>query len=94
MQHRTIRFLHRTKLSVLCGIALEKNKKIYQKEIIIMEKRLYKIRQGKILAGVCNGIGQYFNVDPNLIRLGAVLLGCTGTGVIAYIIAAIILPEA
>lgn len=57
-------------------------------------KRIYKIRQGKMISGVCNGIGQYFNIDPNLVRLGAVIFGCTGAGIVAYIIAAIILPEA
>ena len=39
------------------------------------------------------GIGEYLDVDPNVIRIIAVLLGCTGTGLIAYIIGAIILPE-
>ncbi len=58
-----------------------------------MGKTLYKIREGRIIAGVCNGIGEYFGVDVNVIRIAAVLLGCTGTGIIAYIVAAVILPE-
>ncbi|MGN0594513.1 MAG: PspC domain-containing protein [Hominimerdicola sp.] len=58
-----------------------------------MHKTLYRIRNGRIICGVCGGIGEYFDIDYNLVRLIAVLLGCTGTGVIAYIIAAIILPE-
>ena len=59
-----------------------------------MEKKLYKIRQGRMLAGVCGGIGQYFNVDPTLIRLAWVLVSCLGgAGLLAYIIAAIVIPE-
>ena len=58
-----------------------------------MHKTLYRIRNGRIICGVCGGIGEYFDIDYNLVRLIAVLLGFTGTGVIAYIVAAIILPE-
>ncbi len=58
-------------------------------------KRLYKIREGKKLEGVCGGIAEYFNVDPTLIRLGwALLTACTvGTGIVAYIVCAIVVPE-
>ncbi|MBR2832734.1 MAG: PspC domain-containing protein [Oscillospiraceae bacterium] len=59
-----------------------------------MEKKLYKVRQGRVLAGVCGGIGQYFGVDPTLIRLAWVLVSCLGgAGLLAYIIAAIVIPE-
>ena len=57
-------------------------------------KKLYRSSHDKKIAGVCGGIGEYFNVDPTLIRLGAVLLGLCGGGLIAYIIVAIIMPEA
>lgn len=46
-----------------------------------------------MLCGVCGGIGEYFNIDPTLIRLGWVIFGLTGTGILAYIIAAVIVPE-
>lgn len=46
-----------------------------------------------MLCGVCGGIGEYFNIDPTLIRLAFVLFGCTGGGILAYIIAAIIIPD-
>ena len=36
---------------------------------------------------------EYFNIDPTLIRLAFVLFGCTGGGILAYIIAAIIIPD-
>lgn len=59
-----------------------------------MEKRLYKIRQGKMLDGVCGGIANYFGLDPTLVRLAWVLftaLGCSG--VIAYIVCALVIPR-
>ena len=58
-----------------------------------MEKRLYRSRTQRMLAGVCGGIAEYFNIDPTLIRLGWVVFACMGgTGVLAYIIAAIVIP--
>lgn len=59
-----------------------------------MEKKLYRSRRNKMIVGVCGGIGEYFNVDPNVVRIGAVILGCMGIGVVTYIVAAIILPDA
>ena len=56
-------------------------------------KRLYKIEQGKMVCGVCGGVAEYFNIDPSLIRIGWVVIGlAAGAGLLAYIIAAIILP--
>lgn len=60
-----------------------------------MEKKLYKSNQNKMINGVCGGIAEYFNIDPTLIRLGVVLLSLMGfSGILAYIIAAIIIPRA
>ena len=47
----------------------------------------------RLFCGVCGGIGEYLNIDPNAVRIAAVLLTCTGTGLLAYIIAAVLLPE-
>lgn len=58
-------------------------------------KRLYASKDRKI-AGVCGGIADYFDVDPTLVRLGWIVLTvATGVvpGVIAYVIAAIIMPQ-
>jgi len=56
-------------------------------------KRLYKIEQGKMISGVCGGVAEYFNIDPSLVRILWVLVAfAAGTGILAYIIAAIILP--
>ena len=58
-----------------------------------MNKRLYKSRDKK-LDGVCAGVAEYLNIDPTLIRLAwAVFTLCGGAGVIAYIVAALIIPE-
>lgn len=59
-----------------------------------MKKRLYKIEEGKKIDGVCGGIAEYFDVDPTLIRLLWVLFSlCVGCGILAYLIAAIIMPR-
>lgn len=57
-------------------------------------KRLYKIEQGKMLCGVCGGVAEYFNIDPSLVRIGWALVSLAGgAGIVAYIIACIILPN-
>ena len=59
-----------------------------------MSKRLYRSNENKMLAGVCGGIAEYFNIDPTLVRLGWVLFcAMGGCGFLAYIIAAIIIPR-
>lgn len=59
-----------------------------------MEKKLYKSSNDKVLAGVCGGIGEYFAVDTVIIRLLWVVFTLMGgAGLIAYIIAAIIIPS-
>ena len=58
-----------------------------------MMKRLYRSRDNRVLCGVCGGIGDYLDVDPTIIRLLFLLLGFTGTGLLVYIVAAIIVPE-
>ena len=59
-----------------------------------MQKKLYKSNTDKKLDGVCAGIGEYFDVDPTVIRLLWVLAVLfAGVGILAYIIAAIIIPR-
>jgi len=59
-----------------------------------MEKRLYRKEQGKMLCGVCSGLADYFKLDPTLIRLAWAIFACMGGGgVLAYIIATIIIPS-
>lgn len=59
-----------------------------------MKKRLYKIEEGKKLCGVCGGIAEYFDIDPTIVRLlWVILIFCAGTGILAYFVAAIIMPN-
>ena len=59
-----------------------------------MNKKLYKSNSNKMIAGVCGGVAEYFGIDPTLIRLDWVLFcALGGSGFLAYIIAAIIIPE-
>jgi phage shock protein C len=58
-----------------------------------MKKRLYRSRDERMIWGVCGGIAKYFDVDPTLIRIIAVLtLFFALTGILVYIILAIIIP--
>lgn len=58
------------------------------------QKRLYKSSTNRVLCGVCGGIGEYFNIDPTIIRLiFVVFVFGVGSGLLAYIVAAIIMPE-
>ena len=57
-------------------------------------KRLLRIRQGRLVAGVCTGLAAYFGVDVNLVRLAfGVLTVFYGLGILLYLIAWMILPE-
>ncbi len=58
-----------------------------------MTKRLYRVDNG-VIAGVCGGIAEYFNLDPTVIRLLAVALFFAGTlSLWVYILAALIIPK-
>ncbi|MHB0884469.1 MAG: PspC domain-containing protein [Bacillota bacterium] len=57
-------------------------------------RRLYRSRHERVIAGVAGGIAEYFNVDVTLIRLiWVVAIFAGGSGLIAYIVAALIIPE-
>lgn len=59
-----------------------------------MNKKLYKSNENKMVDGVCGGIAEYFGIDATLVRLGWVLFcALGGSGFLAYIIAAIIIPR-
>lgn len=58
-----------------------------------MSKRLYRSGQDKQLGGVCGGIAEYFEIDPSLVRIGTiVLLLVAGTGLLAYLVAWLVIP--
>lgn len=60
-----------------------------------MNKRLYRSRTDSMIAGVCGGLAEYFNVDTILVRIAAVVLALTahGAGLLAYLIFWIIVPQ-
>ncbi len=62
-----------------------------------MEKRLTRSRENRILAGVIGGLGEFFGVDPVILRLGYLLLTVfTGfvPGIVGYLLAILVVPEA
>ncbi len=60
----------------------------------MMNKKLYKSNTNKMVCGVCGGLGEFLGVDPTIIRLVWAVLGLMGgTGIVAYLIAAVIIPN-
>lgn len=60
-------------------------------------RKIYRSRENKLVAGVLGGFGEYFEVDPTIMRLGYLLiliLTAVIPGILLYIIAALIIPEA
>lgn len=55
-------------------------------------KKLYK-SNNRMICGVCAGLAEYLGIDPTVVRLIWVALGLTGTGILLYIIAALVMPE-
>ena len=59
-----------------------------------MEKKLYRSKKDKKIAGVCGGIAKFFGIDSTIIRLiWTLAILCAGTGLLAYIVCAFVLPE-
>ena len=59
-----------------------------------MEKKLYRSRTDKKLAGVCGGLAKYLNMDVTIVRLvWALLVLFAGCGLLAYIVCALLIPE-
>ena len=59
-----------------------------------MEKKLYRVMEGKSLCGVCTGLAKYFSLDVTIIRvLWIVITLAGGAGLLAYIICALVIPE-
>jgi phage shock protein PspC (stress-responsive transcriptional regulator) len=59
-----------------------------------MKRRIYRQTESKVIAGVCSGLGDYFDVDPTWIRLLFLLaIFANGLGLLAYVIAWIVIPS-
>ena len=57
------------------------------------DKKLYRVEEGKMLCGVCGGIGEFLGLDSTVIRLIFALCALTGWGILAYIICALVIPQ-
>jgi len=59
-------------------------------------KQLVRLRDDRMVAGVCSGVARYLGVDPTLVRLLAVLgiFFSFGTALVAYVVAWVLMPEA
>lgn len=55
-------------------------------------KKLYK-SNNRMICGVCAGLAEYLGIDPTIVRLIWAALSLTGTGILLYIIAALVMPE-
>ncbi len=59
-----------------------------------MKKKLYRVKEGKQIAGVCGGFAEFFQLDPTIVRLiWALIAVCAGAGIAAYIVCAFVIPE-
>lgn len=58
-----------------------------------MDKKLYRNTNEKMIAGVCSGLAEYLKIDATIVRLIWALIGLSGAGIVAYLIAALIIPE-
>lgn len=57
-------------------------------------KRLYRSKKDRKIAGVCSGVAEYFNIDPTMVRLlWALSILLWGAGILAYLVAWIIMPQ-
>jgi phage shock protein PspC (stress-responsive transcriptional regulator) len=57
-------------------------------------RRLVRVRDGRVLGGVCAGLGRYFNLDPIIFRIGAIVLALVGgAGLLAYLAALLLIPS-
>lgn len=58
-----------------------------------MSKKLYRSDNNRMVAGVCGGIAEYFNIDPTVVRVIWAVVSCfAGIGILAYIVCALIIP--
>ncbi len=59
-----------------------------------MNKKLYRSNRNSQIAGVCGGLGEYFGIDPTIIRLVVVITFFTcGVGILPYIVASLVIPR-
>lgn len=65
------------------------------KEVLVMQKRLFRSTKNVMVSGVCGGIAEYANIDPSIVRIiwAVLTFASVGLGILAYIACTIILPK-
>jgi phage shock protein PspC (stress-responsive transcriptional regulator) len=58
-----------------------------------VEKKVYRSKQNRMIAGVCGGIAAYLDTDPTLVRIAWAILCASLTGIVAYVICALLIPS-
>jgi len=58
-----------------------------------MNKKLYRSRRNAVIGGVCGGIGEYFDIDPVLVRIIWLFAIFSGVGVLAYVLCWVLIPQ-
>ena len=58
-----------------------------------MQKKLYRSKSNRMLAGVCAGVAEYFNIDPTVVRVAWALASLFTAGILAYVVCAFVIPE-
>lgn len=61
--------------------------------VSFMSKKIYLSDTDKKLFGVCGGIGEYFDIDSTIVRLVWAILAISGVGILAYIVAGLVIPK-
>jgi phage shock protein C len=58
------------------------------------QKKLYRSKENKLIGGVCGGLGEYFDVDPTIIRLlWVIVILMGGSGILIYLVLWVVIPE-
>lgn len=60
---------------------------------VASDRRLQRSRSNRFIAGVAGGLGEYFGLDPTLLRIGFVLFAFFGVGELAYLILWVVMPK-
>ncbi len=58
-----------------------------------MTKKLYRSKKNRWLTGLCGGLGEYFGIDPIIIRIIAIFFACGLLGIVVYFVASVLVPE-
>jgi phage shock protein PspC (stress-responsive transcriptional regulator) len=85
-------------IRVIRGLNSVKEKKVflppYSSKLNIMnQKRLTRSVSNRVFAGICGGLGNYFDADPIIFRVLFIIFGLSGGGIIAYIIMMFLIPS-